>query len=258
MRFLRTSRCFVLLVALLFALPLSGARAQDRPDVDADAHRLLKQMSTFLSGLQQFSYHTETTDDRVLSSGQLLQFANSVDVFVRRPDRLRANIQGDTQNQNLIYDGKTITLLETELNVFAMLEAPATIEEALDHALEAFDLRAPLSDLVYRNLYDTLISNIESGFYVGQHTVAGVSSHHLAFRQEDIDWQVWIEDGERPLPRKIVITRKRVAGAPQFTALLSDWQLSPGLPDNLFTFSPPDEAARIDFLPLEQPAASGQ
>ena len=113
MRFLRASRCVVLLAALLFALPLSGARAQDRPDIDADADRLLKQMSTFLSGLQQFSYHTETTDDRVLSSGQLLQFANSVDVFVRRPDRLRANVQGDTQNQNLIYDGKTITLLET-------------------------------------------------------------------------------------------------------------------------------------------------
>ena len=93
---------------------------------------------------------------------------------------------------------------------------------------------------------------MQSGFYAGLSAVLGVECHHLAFRGEETDWQIWIENSERPLPKKCVITTKWVAGAPQFTALLTNWDVSPQLKDSLFTFVPPGKAQKIEFLPVDE------
>ncbi|MBW2100773.1 MAG: DUF2092 domain-containing protein, partial [Deltaproteobacteria bacterium] len=199
--------------------------------------------------LNHFSLHTENTTDEILPSGQKLQFGDAVDVFVQRPDRLQAKVKGDIRNQELFYDGKTITLFNHEENLYASLNAPPTIEKALDYAIESFGLAAPLADIIYRNVYDILTEDVTSGIYVGLHYVHGVQCHHLAFTRDDIDWQIWIENSQTPLPRKVIITEKWITGSPQFTALLSNWNLSPKFDDNLFRFVPPEKAKKIDFLP---------
>jgi hypothetical protein len=105
-----------------------------------------------------------------------------------------------------------------------------------------------------------LTDGVTSGFYVGLHEVRGVKCHHLAFTRDDIDLQVWVEDSRSPLPRKLIITEKWVSGSPQFTALLSDWNLSPQLKKNLFTFMAPDKAQKIEFAPVNSsvPPKSGE
>jgi hypothetical protein len=107
-----------------------------------------------------------------------------------------------------------VTQFNKDENVYATLEAPGTIEEALEYAQNAFDLNAPLSDLIYRDAYKILTQNVLSGHYVGLHLVRGVQCHHLVFVQDDIDWQIWIENSHTPLPRKMVITSKWLAGGP--------------------------------------------
>ena len=137
------------------------------------------------------------------------------------------------------------------MNYYATIDAPPTIEAAMDHAEQSFGLVAPLADLMYKNSYDLLTEDVQTGFYVGLSTVFGVECHHLAFRAEETDWQVWIETGERPFPKKFVITSKWVAGAPQFTGLLTKWDVSPELKDSLFIFVAPEGADQIEFLPAE-------
>jgi hypothetical protein len=110
---------------------------------------------------------------------------------------------------------------------------------------------APAADLIYRNSYDILTKDIYSGGYVGLSNVSGVKCHHLVFQAEETDWQIWIENGKTPLPRKFIITSKWTAGAPQFTAVLSNWDVSPKHKDNLFTFVVPSGAVKINFLPTE-------
>ncbi len=241
-----------ILCAGLVSLPALGADTHEELAVEPQAEKILQQMTKYLNTLEQFTFHVENTDDWLLSSGQKLQYAGAVDVSVRRPNRFRANVQGDIDNQHLFYDGHTITLWNADLNYYGTLEAPSTIEAALDHALEAFALRAPLSDLIRQDAFAILTEHVESGVYVGLHDVHGVACHHLAFRQEDIDWQVWIEASDTPLLRKLIITQKYVAGAPQFTAWLSDWNPSAKLPDSLFIFMAPDKAKRVEFLPVER------
>ena len=41
---------------------------------------------------------------------------------------------------------------------------------------------------------------------VGPSVVGGVTCEQYAFRQADIDWQIWIQLGDYPLPRRLVAT----------------------------------------------------
>jgi hypothetical protein len=236
---------------LLLSFPaLSGAQEKQQA-IDPKADSILRQMSEHLNTLPQFSVHVENSLDILLSSGQKLQMGRAGDIFVRRPDRIHANMKGDRFNQEFFYDGKSITLFTKNLNYYATIKAPSNIEEAVDLAEESVGLVAPIADLIYRNCYDILIQDVQSGFYVGLSTVLGVECHHLAFRGEETDWQIWIQNSAKPLPRKFIITSKWVAGAPQFTAFVTNWNVSPQLKDSLFTFVKPEGAQKFEFLSAE-------
>lgn len=239
---------FVTMVSVAFM----GVSAQ-AADVEPKADELLRKASDYLGTLKRFKIDAESTTDDLLSTGQKLQHTEGVVVSVQRPDRLRVDITGERRNLQLIYDGKKISLLGTDRNFYAQTAAPATIDSALQYAIDNFGIRVPLSDLLYTNSYAVLSENVESGFYVGKSEVRGVKAHHLAFRTDDVDWQVWIEDSRTPLPRKVLITLKWMTAAPQYTVWLS-WDLSPTWPDNLYTFVPPVDARKIDFLPVPQDA----
>lgn len=229
------------------------AEEQQAADVEPKADQVLRKASDFLGTLKQFKIDADSISDHLLSTGQKLQHAEGVVVSVQRPDRLRVDITGERRNLQLMYDGKKISLLDTARNFYAQTTAPATIDEALHHAVDNFGIRLPLSDLLYTNSYAVLSENVESGFYVGKSEVRGVNTDHLAFRTDEVDWQVWIEDSRTPLPRKLVITLKWMTAAPQYTVWLS-WDLSPKWSDNLYTFVPPANARKIDFLPAQQDA----
>jgi hypothetical protein len=240
------------LLALTLFRPALSAGQETMPAIDPKADTILKQMSGFMDSLDQFSFHAEITTDQLWTSGQKLQFSKSVDLFLKRPNRLRANARGDIADREFYYDGKTITLFGKDVNYYASLKAPPHIEGALDHAIETFDLEVPLADLVYSNPYEMLTEGAHSGLYAGLHYAGGIQCHHLLFSHEDIDIQIWIENSKTPLPRKLIITEKWVTGAPQFTARMSKWDLSPKLEEDLFTFVPPDKAEKIEFIPTER------
>jgi len=244
---------FILCAGLASLSAFGAGNSHQHLAIEPQAEELLGQMAAFLNDLSQFTFRAETTEDRLLSSGQKLQFAQTVGVAVRRPNRFRIDIRGDVYNQQLFFDGEVITLLDTNRNYYGTLKAPSPIESALDHGIESFGLHAPLADFIRRNDgFVNLPPYIESALYVGLHDVDGVPCHHLAFRQDDVDWQIWIENSDTPVPRKIIITQKHVTGAPQFSALISDWTLAPHLPDNHFTFEPPQDAKKIQFLPVDE------
>jgi hypothetical protein len=242
----------------LLISPVWGAEAPKKakaPDIEPKAGEVLKQMCDYLKNLQQFSVQAEITEDVLLTSGQRIQSARSVEASVRRPDRFRAESTGDTDDRQLVYDGKTITLMDKTKNFYTTIAAPPDIDAALEHAVQAFNLRAPLADLIYTRAYENLTAGVLSGFYAGLSKVQGVPCHHLAFRQKDIDWQIWIEDGPTPVPRKFLITDKKAQGL-QFTAVFTKWNTAPQLEDSRFTFVAPEKAEKIDILPAAAPASS--
>jgi hypothetical protein len=244
-------RKIIVLVASM-ALVLTAivpAMSDELPDIDPRANEVLLQMSDFLSAQDQFTFHSESSNDELQMSGQMIQFARGVDVAVKRPGSMSAEVDGDRRNLKFFYHDSKVVLHDIGLKFFAELAVPPTLEEAMPFTLENFNLEAPFAQFIYPKSYNYLTKNVVEGRYLGIHRVLGIPCHHLAFRSDDVDWQVWVDAGDQPLPRKFVSTEKRVTGAPQFTALLTHWNLDPSLDAKVFQFVKPEGAVQIDFLP---------
>jgi hypothetical protein len=235
-------------VLLVVVLGLSTRSYGDTPNVESKADQTLRKMSDYLAQLQQFKIKTENMLEIVLTTGQKIQYDNQLEIAIKRPNKLLVTREGEVYDQKFFYDGKMLTQYSKGQNFYATIQAPPTLDEALDFAVETLHIEAPGGDLMYSNAYKILMENVVSGFYVGMSIVDGVNCHHLAYRNDDVDWQIWIEEGDKPLPKKFVITTKWLTGAPQYTITVKSWDLSPKLKDDYFTFVPPKDAQKIDFI----------
>ena len=231
------------------AVPAPQAEKAAAPE--PDPRQILQKMCDFLKSQPQFTYKAEVADDRVYEGAKKLQYGIDMETFVRRPDRLRVNAEGDVVNKQFFFDGKTITLYDKDHNVYGVLEVPPDIESALEKASKDFGVRVALTDLASPQLCEHIGKKIKNSLYVGLHKVRGVPCHHLAFDGDEVQLQVWIDAGDQPLPRKVVVTNKQAPGSPQWTAYLFDWNFSPQLNDNLFAFTPPQGAEKIKFIPVQ-------
>ena len=218
------------------------------PGIERRADRLLREMSEYLSATAAFTFHADITYDNVVDDSYMIQYGGTSEVSVMRPNKLRAEYRGDMRRSSVVFDGLTATIHDLAINVYSVTEVPAGLDAAIDHVFDEYGFTVPIADFVYSDPYNALTGFVDSGYWVGLHSVDGTPCHHLAFSQETIDWQIWIEDGPRPVPRKLVITYKDAAGAPQYTARLSRWDLQPRLSNHYFEFHPPIGAYGIEFM----------
>jgi hypothetical protein len=228
------------------------------PLIGPRAELVLKAMSDYMKTVKQFSFRGEISFDDVLPTGQKIQYSAENQVAIRRPDRVYAEMQGDAGNKRFWYNGKKATLVDGGLGVYATVDdVPTELGALMDHLMEKYHFSPPLADLVYPDLYDAMIDNVQFGIYVGLHDVEGIRCHHLAFVQKYIDWQIWIEDGLQMVPRKVVITYKALPESPQYTAILTDWDLNARFSDILFDVEMAALAnlEKIEFLTRVEPVA---
>lgn len=235
--------------------PAQGPRAA----IDPEADRHLRAMSQHLAGMRAFRVDADSTLEVVLESGQKLQYLASSQVSVRRPDRLRSERRGPMADLVFYYDGDSITLHGRRANVFATIEAPPTIDQAIDFARAELDIDAPAGDLLGADVYRTLMADATSGMYVGPAEVGGVNCHHLAFRARGgTDWQVWIQDGATPLPMRYVVVSTDVRSQPAFEVDLHDWDANPAMSDAEFQFEVPPDAQQIEFRSVIEARRAGR
>jgi hypothetical protein len=242
----------VLAVAWVAAHPAEAAEkspgAKRPPIVDPLADQLLRAMSDYLAAARDLSFRTRIDYDHVLPTGQKVELGAIQDVAVRRPNRAYVEYEGDAGTNRLWYDGREITVLDGEENVYAVAPMPGKLDAAIDRLLETYGFSAPLSDFLYSSPYDVLRKRVQFGLYLGETQVDGVRCHHLAFVDKEIDWQIWITDGTELVPRKLVISYTQRPGQPRFAAIFSDWKLDARLADARFEPMIPPGAARIDFV----------
>lgn len=241
------------LLIIAVALSLTGSAAAGPPasEVDSEATRILKKMTDHVSGLEKFSLDTDNMLEDVLESGQKIQFDFTSTVTIRRPDRLRAEQTGDLFKQLIVYDGKDLTIHNPSDGYFASTPAPDNLDDLLHFARDVLDMVPPTGDMVFTNSYDLLTANITSGMVIGKSLVGGVRCDHIAFRTALVDWQVWISEGDEPLPYKYVLTTRDDLAQPQYIVLMSNWNTNPKVDDEMFEFTPPVGAQEIEFLRMD-------
>jgi len=239
----------LLLGALLTVLSGSLTAA---PTIDPDAAARLRASMAYLGGLKAFGLESENSIEAVLVTGEKIQFDSEVSATVLRPNKMYAARAGELVNQEFFYDGSTVTLSDASHGFHASVEAPDTLEGMLDYARESLDIVAPAGDFIYSNAYEILMQDVYSAFLVGPAVIAGVLCDHLAFSAPGTDFQVWVQRGEQPLPRKLVITSRDIVNAPQFTVVIRKWDLAPDVSAERFRFEAPAGSKPISFLDMNQ------
>ena len=234
------------LAAIAAASPIPTFAQAD--EIDSDALQLLRRSTDYLAGAKQFRVDADATIEVVLPNGQKLQYGQHVAVTVARPNRMRVERMGEVINQTFHYDGKTLAVDLPDQRYYATSPAPPTIDAMLDFARDKLAIIAPGSDMVYKDAFERFTQGLTSAFVVGKSVVGGVPCDHLAFRNAEVDWQIWIQEGAKPLPRKFIVTSKKVSGSPQFAVVLSKWDAAPKITDATFRFMPPKSSRQIDFL----------
>lgn len=216
-------------------------------DVDQHAVEALQAMSQFLVSQPRLQLATQGTMDVVTNDGQRIQTDGSTNYKLKKPGFL-ISYRSDGKNRDFYYDGKQFTVYSPNLNYYATVPAPPTNREVLDTIYKKFGIRLPLEDLFRWDNSDHAerISNFRGAYDLGTVTLDGVKTTHYAFREPDVDWEVWIDDGDKPLPRKLSIVDRTDPARPAFTTRLK-WTLNPSFSDKDFTYAPGPGAMRIQL-----------
>ncbi len=232
-------RTFCALVVLTCA-----ASAAEKPNVDPDSLAALDKMGAYLRSLSSFEIKTDTVTDAVLDNGQKVQFAGTAQYKVRRPNAFAVTVANDRKVRQFLYDGKNFTVFSPRMGFYATVPAKPTIREMMATAYDKFKIELPLADLFRWGTEDDHREAITSAVTVGYAKVHGVDTDQYAFREGNIDWQVWIQRGDKPLPQKIVITDTSDNAMPEFGAELR-WNTKASFNDATFAFKPPKDAKPI-------------
>jgi hypothetical protein len=240
-------------VALLAMLALGAPAAAEEPaaapsPIDPKAVEQVRAMSAALAAAKAFTVDAEIVYDEVMHSGRKLQFAAAIEAAVRRPGGLAIEFRSDLGGKKLWYDGKSFTLLDLVHDAYATAAAPATTTAMLDEIESKQGISFPLMDFLADDPAARLLDGVRSAFLVGPGDVDGKTCRHLAFSNDAVDWQLWIDEGEKPLPCKVVITYRSEPSAPQYTGVFSGWAFPKSLADGTFAADLPGDAHEVEFV----------
>jgi hypothetical protein len=241
-------RCmFAVVMAWTVLLGTSAGVSAD----EADAKRLLKAMSDYVAAQKSLSFAFDATLEVVTKDEQKLALASSGNVTLNRPDKIRVTRAGGFADVESSFDGKTLTLLGKNLNLYTQLDVPGTIDNLVDELKDTYNRPLPAADLLLSDSYDALMLDVIDVKDLGSGVIGGVECDYLAFRTNDVDWQIWIAQGKRPYPCRYAITSKLISGGPQYTVQVRDWKTGDEVAKTDFGFKNPTKAKKVELKDLK-------
>lgn len=238
------------LLALSLALPGIGAQTASAADatdanlVNPASIEALRKMGTHLQTLKRFEVSVDLTGERVLADGQKLQHSAAADLQVERPNKLRTRMYSSRAEREIIYDGKQVALYTPAQKYYSTVAFTGNLGELIGALEEKYAVQMPLADMFLWGTPAASFDKIQSAMNAGQDFIGDDLCDHYAFRQPGIDWQIWITAGDKPLPRKLVITNLGDEARPQSIHLI-EWNLKPTFKDAVFKFTPPKGATAV-------------
>jgi hypothetical protein len=234
------------MVMLLLAGATSPGAVHAEEAHENPALAILKEMSDYVGSQQTIRTSFDSDVEVITPQLEKIQFTNSGEAELSRPDKLRVHRVGGYADVEMVFDGANVTMLDRVGNRYATFDAPTTVDQLIDELQERPGVALPGADLMLTSSYDVLAPDVLEAKHVGLGVIDGVECEHLAFRNFDTDWQLWVRTGDRPIPCKMVITSKTLAGAPQYTIRIKSFESGVDLGADVFAFVPPEGAQQVD------------
>jgi len=225
--------------------------------IEPEAIKALDDMGRYLRTLKAFRVHTENSRDEILDYGQKIMVDNQSVMTVQGDDHLHIANKNAFKDldQQFFFNGQTFTIYGNKSKFYASFDAPGTIRQLLEEAWNRFGIEIPLADLFRWGKDKDVDADILAATYLGPDEVNGKPCNHYAYRNKDVDWQLWIENDDTPLPLKMVITNTLDPALPQFISVMR-WELKPKIKSRMFTYVPTKDAQKIEFAVIETTAQS--
>ncbi len=241
-------------LALMAGITTSTGTVAD----ESQAKSLLKAMADYVGAQKAISFDYDANLEVVTTDRQKLALASSGTVSLARPDRIRATRSGGFADMETVFDGKTLTILGRNKNVYVQVETPGSLDHLIDELRQKYDRPLPAADLFLTNAYDELMAEVVDVKDLGSGVIGGTECDTLAFRTAEVDWQIWIAQGNRPYPCRYVITSKGVTDGPQYSIQIRNWKSGGDVAAVDFRFTAPANARLVDLDELKKMKDMGE
>jgi hypothetical protein len=212
---------------------------------EAQAREILAAMTEYLAAEPALSFDVDSTIEVVTTDGAKVAIASSASLAMERPDRIRVRRHGGFATVEMTFDGKLLSVANSDAMVYGQSEVPGTVDDLIDTLREVYGLPLPAADLLASDAGAVLLADVTEVRDLGSGVIRGQECDHLAFRSAEVDWQIWIAQGDVPHPCRFVITSRDVEGWPQYTLDFSAW--GAGALEPVFDFEPPAGAREVEM-----------
>ena len=221
----------------------------DKPELEPKAVELLQAMSAKLAAAKTLGFTSVATYESPARTGQPLAYMVKSEVTLERPDKLRVITLGDGPRSEFLYDGKTVMAYTPSVDLVAVADAPATIDETLRAAYGFAAIYFPFTDVIVADPWADLSQRLRLAFVVGRSVVLDdIKTDIVVIADDNAQAQIWV-GAEDHLPRMIRATFFNEPGNFRHTAVFSDWRINPKIPAGAFTSKKAAKAKRIPFAP---------
>lgn len=230
--------------ALLLLVSVPAARADE-----AQARALFKSMTDYMAAQKAISFDYDSYLDVVSTDKQKLALASSGTLTLNRPDKVHMTRTGGFSNVELTFDGKTVTLLGKNANAYAQVEEAGTVDKLVDALRKKIQKPMPAADLLMSDPHAMLMTNVRDVKDLGSGVIRGQECNHIAARSDRADWQLWIAQGDRPYPCRLVITSTDIPESPQYTIDVRSWKAGADVAADTFKIDVAN-ARKVDLADL--------
>ncbi|WP_408096557.1 DUF2092 domain-containing protein [Peredibacter sp. HCB2-198] len=249
-------KLFLSLFLVISCTPTLYAQ-EENGKVDPEVVSRIEEMGKYLRGLKQFEVKSNFTFEIVTEDNQKFEYPGDLHYKVMNPNKLYAELKSDHKHRKYYYDGTSMTIYDPKTKFYGQIAAPDTIAELMEQIENEYKIVLPLEDLFDWGTSKAPTNNIKVATYIGETKFGEVVVEQFAIRQGNIDWQLWVTKGERPLPKKLIYTANDDQTRPQFAAELK-WNVDPKLKQKDFEFRAPKGSYKIEINPSEEDVVAKQ
>lgn len=252
----RQSIPLIISAACLAISPVIASAQDADSSIEPLASDIAMSAANHLASQDKLSFNWFVSYDEIVDEQEKITFFRSGNMVLDRGNGFVARTERGNTYRDFYFDGSVFSIVSPNENFYASIEIEGGID-ALEKGLrERSDTILPLWSILSQNLPDRILEGVENGAYLGTTLIAGQPAHHIAFSQEDFDWQIWVSmEEETPFPLMIIGTESQRTGWPQYRAYFSDWNLEPDIEGTQFSYEPEDDDVRMTMPAL---AAAGQ
>ncbi|HVT29982.1 MAG TPA: DUF2092 domain-containing protein [Lacipirellulaceae bacterium] len=240
--------------------PAAKSVSQKQSGGAAQPKEILRRAADYLGNLPAFACRMEATLE-VKSGDEVVRQETNMTMRLERPNRLALLLDKGEMGMVVVSDGKQLVQCLPILKRYVIRDVPSDFAEMTDIGVPLkFTILGTTGALIPTGggqYYKTLTTGVTDSKYLGKEKINGVDCDHLRFIAKQFDWDIWIEEGARPVVTKVSLDlSKQLAGegdSGTYTVTFSDWNVSPKFTNADFVFKKPADAEEVDTLIEPEP-----